>query len=149
MTSSLCFVASTAGSVSRLTHKVEVDTHRSFRSVRFAIGTILVERILGYVGWVYVQPNSRNVILSSLLRRRTEGSVRGYSASYARFVVTWACTLLHPVFFVIMGCRRNFASMLIAYAISAFSRSLLNGKVTPWNQSVQSNVSLTPPPANM
>ncbi|KAI0803077.1 major facilitator superfamily domain-containing protein [Irpex lacteus] len=107
MTSSLCFVASTAG---------------------FALGTTLVERILGVVGWVCVLPNSRISFLPALLRRCPEGSTRGYSPTQARFVVTWAGTLLHPVFFVIMGCRRNFASMLVAYAISAFARSLLTGK---------------------
>ncbi|KAI0085609.1 major facilitator superfamily domain-containing protein [Irpex rosettiformis] len=108
MTSSLCFVASTVG---------------------FALGTTLVERILGLAGWVYIRPNQRSPILPAFLRRAAKGGICGYSASQARFIVTWTGTLVHPVFFIIMGCRRNFASMLVAYVISAFSRSLLTANM--------------------
>lgn len=38
-------------------------------------------------------------------------------------------TLLHPMFFVIMGCRRSFGTMLFAYVLSAFARSMLSGKL--------------------
>ncbi|KAI0803076.1 major facilitator superfamily domain-containing protein [Irpex lacteus] len=105
MTSSLCFVTSTAG---------------------FALGTALVERILALCGWVCISQNSRIFFLPAFLRRRHgHGVVRGFSTSQARFIVTFAGTLLHPLFFIIMGCRKNFASMLVAYVISAFARSLL------------------------
>ena len=53
--------------------------------------------------------------------------VAGHSPSTARHIVIFAASLLHPVFFVIMGCRKNFPSMLVAYVVSAFARSLLNG----------------------
>ncbi|KAI0690670.1 major facilitator superfamily domain-containing protein [Cytidiella melzeri] len=107
MLSSLCFVASTVG---------------------FALGTTLVERILGLVGWICISPDSRRSIFHAMLQRRVAGNVYGHSPTQARFIATWAGTLVHPVFFVIMGCRKNFASMLVAYAISAFSRSVLTGK---------------------
>ncbi len=98
--------------------------------LRFALGTALVERILALCGWVCISQNSRIFFLPAFLRRRHgHGIIRGFSTSQARFIVTFAGTLLHPLFFIIMGCRKNFASMLVAYVISAFARSLLTGKL--------------------
>ena len=43
------------------------------------------------------------------------------------------CTgvLLHPLFFVIMGDRRNFATMLLAYVFASLARSVLSGTSPP------------------
>ncbi|KAI0343924.1 MFS general substrate transporter [Trametopsis cervina] len=117
MTSSLCFVTSTIG---------------------FAVGTILVEHILGFMGWIRISPPSAHTWIPIIFRRRSSNIAYMHSKSQARFVVIFAGTLLHPVFFVIMGCGRNFASMLVAYAISAFSRSVLTGKLHCQNHYVAS-----------
>lgn len=54
--------------------------------------------------------------------------VVGHSPSLARYIVVFSATLLHPVFFVVMGFRKNFPSMLAAYVVSAFARSLMSGR---------------------
>ncbi|KAJ3551217.1 hypothetical protein NM688_g4832 [Phlebia brevispora] len=109
MTSSLCFVASTVG---------------------FSLGTVLVERLLSTAGRIYLKSGKVTlpIFFHKLRHPRAPSTeqISGFSAPLARYIVVFIATLLHPIFFIIMGCRRNFASVLIAYVISAFARSLLS-----------------------
>ena len=128
MTSSLCFVASTAGyAVFSAFYYAFLITNLS----RFACGTILVETILRAAGRIYLLPGKAALPITFHLFRRSRSSdvvyIEGHSTLLARYVVVSSATLLHPVFFIVMGFRKNFPSVLVAYVISAFARSLLSG----------------------
>lgn len=127
MTSSLCFVASTIGYVIHLCN--------SFISVlkpsSYACGTLLVERLLSVAGRIHLRPGTVMLPMTLHLFRQPRSSdtayIVGHSTSLARYIVIFGATLLHPIFFIVMGFRKNFPSMLVAYVLSAFARALLSG----------------------
>ncbi|PFH46989.1 hypothetical protein AMATHDRAFT_77416 [Amanita thiersii Skay4041] len=95
----------------------------------FGIGTIVVERILNFLGqFNYKQP--RNTLLpASPLLAKLRGNILskediGSSVSQARFLVLIIGCVLHSTHFVLMGIRKGFGSMFLAYAIAAFARAL-------------------------
>lgn len=127
MTSSLCFVASTIGYVRHLLNSfIPV-----LKSSSYACGTLLVERLLGVAGRIYMRPGTTMLPMTLRLFRPQRSSdtayIVGHSTSLARYIVIFSATLLHPIFFIVMGFRKNFPSMLVAYVISAFARALLSG----------------------
>ena len=131
MTSSLCFVASTIGYVVAdifLVHSLL--THSDIGS--FSLGTIFVERLLHAAGRIFLRPGKATPPTLSA-RASNPDNIAYFSPSTARFIVVFCSTLLHPIFFVIMGLRQNFPSMLVAYLISSFARSLLSGKRAHFN----------------
>ncbi|OCH96576.1 MFS general substrate transporter [Obba rivulosa] len=113
MTSSLFFVASATG---------------------YGIGTLLVEHVMRFLGRYYITLNGAFATGSrrSLLQRSSSSGpgatkILAYSASQSRFVTLVLASLLHATFFAIMGSRRGFPSMFVAYVISAFARSFISG----------------------
>ncbi|KAI0762624.1 MFS general substrate transporter [Fomes fomentarius] len=111
MTSSLLFVASAAG---------------------YSCGTISVEFITRFLGQGRFFATKAPSVLSSpwsFGRKNQEGitTVVGFSSSRCRFLTLVLASIAHSTFFMIMGTKSGFPSMLVAYALSAFSRSFILG----------------------
>ncbi|KAH9947661.1 MFS general substrate transporter [Amylocystis lapponica] len=112
MSSSLFFVASATG---------------------YAVGTLLVEYITSFLGRYYLSaadPATADTTITSRFLKRASAvdqAVLVYSPSQSRFLTLVLASMLHAMFFVIMGSKRGFASMLVAYVISAFARSFVTG----------------------
>lgn len=110
MTCSLLFTGSTVGSV---------------------VGTILLERIVNFLGQFYPSLNHCTYLpavpfFDRLFTKDVSAALPcgvGYSPAKARFSSLVLGGLLHPLFFIIMGTARNYPSLLLAYAIAAFARS--------------------------
>lgn len=108
MTCSLLFTGGTVGSV---------------------VGTILLERIVNFLGQFYPSLDQytyfpavpffdRLFNVSAVLPCGV-----GYSPAKARFSSLVLGCLLHPLFFIVVGTARNYPTLLLAYAIAAFARS--------------------------
>lgn len=110
MTCSLLFTGSTVGSV---------------------VGTILLERIVNFLGQFYPSLNHCTYLppvpfFDRLFTKDVSAALPrgvGYSPAKARFSSLVLGGLLHPLFFIIIGTARNYPSLLLAYAIAAFARS--------------------------
>ncbi|TFK41367.1 major facilitator superfamily domain-containing protein [Crucibulum laeve] len=110
MTSSLLFAGSTCG---------------------FIVGTLLVESIMKMLGRVCLTHLQRSLV-PALFRgsgKTHEGT--SFSALQARHVGLLISSVLHGVFFVIMGTRGGFAVLFLAYVVAAFARSILTETSPP------------------
>ncbi|KAI0757238.1 MFS general substrate transporter [Daedaleopsis nitida] len=117
MTSSLLFVASALG---------------------YALGTLSVETITRFLGQGrFFASRAPSVLcfprIKLNLRARKprsqevdqDQSIVGFSTCRCRFFTLVLASIGHTTFFVIMGTKSGFPSMLVAYGISAFSRSFI------------------------
>ncbi|KAI0724319.1 MFS general substrate transporter [Cerioporus squamosus] len=113
MTSSLLFVASAAG---------------------YALGTLCIEFVTSFLGRAYFSATKIPTVLPLPASRRGglqqptdegDATVLGFSIHRCRFFTLALMSVCHSTFFMIMGSKSGFASMLVAYAISAFSRSFI------------------------
>ncbi|KAI0374405.1 MFS general substrate transporter [Pilatotrama ljubarskyi] len=101
----------------------------------YALGTISIEHVTRILGRVRFPTNRvPSVVAFPLCARKAgphspekETAVIGFSRSQSRFYTMVLASVLHAVFFVLMGSKRGFASMMIAYVISAFARSFISG----------------------
>ncbi|EMD41723.1 hypothetical protein CERSUDRAFT_120694 [Gelatoporia subvermispora B] len=128
MTSSLFFVASATG---------------------YGIGTLLVEHVTRFLGRYHITVNGAVPVEASSIRRgvltrssRSKPSTSrlpAYSASQSRFVTLVLASLLHAAFFAIMGSKRGFPSMFVAYVISAFARSFISAVLNVYVSSTPRN----------
>lgn len=114
----------------------------------YALGTIIVEHITRILGRTRFLNGSVCSAIGFPLRLREplekiQSSTIGFSRSRSRFHTLVLASVLHAVFFAIMGSERGFASMMIAYVISAFARSFVAGACAPPTRS-----SYSPPSAN-
>ncbi|KAG1784259.1 major facilitator superfamily domain-containing protein [Suillus placidus] len=115
MKCSLLFTGSTVGSV---------------------VGTILLERIVNFLGQFYPsldQPTYLPAVpfFDRLFTKNVSAALPcgvGYSPAKARFFSLVLGGLIHPLFFVVMGTARNYPALLLAYAIAAFARSFWTGE---------------------
>ncbi|CDO72449.1 hypothetical protein BN946_scf184977.g150 [Trametes cinnabarina] len=55
-----------------------------------------------------------------------EPFIVAYSKSRSRFYTMLCASVLHAIFFIIMGTKSGFPSMMVAYVISAFARSFIS-----------------------
>lgn len=78
---------------------------------RFFAGTFIVERVTNFFG-----------TLTYPLSQRTH-----FSPSRARWLVLILGSTLHAGFFVLMGTKTGYSTLLVAYALAAFARSFLTG----------------------
>ncbi|KAI0639172.1 major facilitator superfamily domain-containing protein [Trametes polyzona] len=93
----------------------------------YALGTITVEhvtRVLGRTRYLRAPLPSVFAFPMSKTRGNQETTVIGFSRSRSRFFTMLIASILHALFFVLMGSKRGFASMMIAYVISAFARNV-------------------------
>ncbi|KAG2160040.1 major facilitator superfamily domain-containing protein [Suillus bovinus] len=115
MTSSLLFTGSTVGSV---------------------VGTILLERIVNFLGRFYPFLDQHTYLpvvpfFDRLFTKNVPAALPcgvGYSPAKARFSSLVLGCLLHPLFFIVMGTARNYPALLMAYVIAAFARSFWTGE---------------------
>lgn len=105
------------------------DLHSS----RFMVGTCLVESIVNQLGCFDLTSNHSSWIprlsFSCLSIRKPGNNKIGYSPSQARHVALLVSSILHGMFFVMMGSRGGFWVVFGAYAVAAFARSILTGKL--------------------
>lgn len=95
------------------------------------VGTILLERIVNFLGQFYPSLDQHTYLpaVSFFDRLFTKNVLAalpygvGHSPSKARFSSLVLGGLLHPLFFIVMGTARNYPALLLAYAIAAFARS--------------------------
>ncbi|KAJ7275256.1 major facilitator superfamily domain-containing protein [Mycena haematopus] len=109
MISSLLFVATTCGFVS---------------------GTILVPRIMNFLGLFYLSEPKLAFLPISPWRiafSRPSRNTVGHSASQARYLMLILANFGSPVAFILMGSNIGFAAMFCAYICIAFARAFLTG----------------------
>ncbi|KAI0670133.1 major facilitator superfamily domain-containing protein [Trametes maxima] len=102
----------------------------------YALGTITIEHVTRTLGRTCFSTSRVPSAIGLPLHFRTKASdtaekgsssLAGYSKSRSRFYIMVLASLLHALFFVIMGCKLGFPSMMVAYVISAFARSFISG----------------------
>ncbi|KAJ3498028.1 hypothetical protein NLJ89_g10274 [Agrocybe chaxingu] len=93
----------------------------------FFAGTFLVETILKSLGRFRVKRNTRSIcaLFPVFSKRHADGDDYGHSVTQARFLVLVVASVIHAMYFVMMGSRSGFSVMFLAYVFSAFSRALL------------------------
>ncbi|PPQ90444.1 hypothetical protein CVT25_014962 [Psilocybe cyanescens] len=100
-------------------------------TVGFMVGTCLVESIVNQLGCFDLTSNHSSWIprlsFSCLSIRKPGNNKIGYSPSQARHVALLVSSILHGMFFVMMGSRGGFWVVFGAYAVAAFARSILTG----------------------
>jgi len=88
----------------------------------FFIGTFCVEWIISVLG------RSRARDIQGGRRNQDSSDATFHSASKARHLLLLIASVVHALYFVLMGSRTGFPVMFAAYAMSALARSLLSGK---------------------
>lgn len=100
------------------------------------IGTILLERIVNFLGQFYPSLDQHTYFpavpyFDRLFTKNVSAALPcgvGYSPAKARFSSLVLGGLLHPLFFIVMGTARNYPALFLAYAIAAFARSFWTGE---------------------
>jgi hypothetical protein len=100
------------------------------------VGTLLLERIVNFLGQFYPSLNQHTYFpavpfFDRLFTKNVLAALPygvGYSPSKARLSSLVLGCLLHPLFFIVMGTARNYPALLLAYAIAAFARSFWTGE---------------------
>ena len=103
---------------------------------RLAVGTVLLERIVKFLGQFYPSLDHQTYLpavpfFHRLFTKNASAALPlgvGYSPTKARFSSLILGGLLHPLFFIVMGTARNYPALLLAYAIAAFARSFWTGE---------------------
>lgn len=102
--------------------------------IRYFAGTLLVESILRWLGHFNFDIElSKSVDNSSLVASDKNTRNIGHSASRARHLTLLMGSVLHAIFFAMMGSKSGFPVMFVAYAVAAFARAVLNGKLFSLN----------------
>ncbi|TDL28841.1 MFS general substrate transporter [Rickenella mellea] len=117
-TSSILFIASSAG---------------------FTVGTLLLERVLHFMGRIHMPDvgNNHVSILSLRFQRRKSRLSHSlhiadsHSPSRARSIVLIIFSVCHATFFILMGTK-SYPALIAAYAVAAFSRAFLTGQVNAY-----------------
>ncbi|KAH9853161.1 MFS general substrate transporter [Lenzites betulinus] len=106
----------------------------------YALGTIVVEHVTRIIGRTRFSTQKLPNVVAFPLRFSTgtekESTIVGFSRSRSRFYTMVSASLLHAVFFILMGCKLGFLSMMIAYVISAFARSFISATLNVYVPSV-------------
>ncbi|OSD05985.1 MFS general substrate transporter [Trametes coccinea BRFM310] len=113
----------------------------------YALGTISVEYVTRFLGRTHLRTNQIPTavpfsILPTALNRRSRRStidepyIVAYSQSRSRFYTLLSASILHAVFFIIMGSKSGYPSMMVAYVISAFARSFISATLNVYVPSV-------------
>lgn len=99
-------------------------------TLRYFAGTFLVETILKRLGRFELdsEPSSNIEHSSSGVSGEKTGRF-GHSASRARHFALIITSVLHAFFFAMMGSKGGFPVMFVAYAVAAFARAVLTGKL--------------------
>lgn len=92
---------------------------------RFGFGTAVVESVVRYLGQFNMSNKHWSWIPKTSFSRKS--SSVGYSQSQARFHAVVISSIMHAMFFVMMGSRRGYWTCFSAYAVAAFSRGILTG----------------------
>ncbi|KAI0662595.1 MFS general substrate transporter [Cubamyces menziesii] len=105
----------------------------------YLLGTIVVEHVTRLLGRTRLETHrppstspfpawcSRTSRPESRHDTNEKTRIIGFSRSRSRFYTLLYATSLHAVFFVIMGSKSGYPSMMIAYVISSFARSFITG----------------------
>ncbi|KAF8203264.1 hypothetical protein BJ912DRAFT_920416 [Pholiota molesta] len=107
------------------------STLGSVSSIFFMIGTMLLESIVNQLGRFDPSKNTWSWVPQMTLFRHIFARDRSkkdsaFSPSQARFLSLLVSSTLHAMFFVVMGIARGgFWVIFFAYALAAFSRSIL------------------------
>jgi hypothetical protein len=113
------------------------------RSSRFFACTFIVERVVKFLGTFYLNSTQPSFLPACPLvsrfsvRSRRHGGTpsdiggTGYSPSQARLATLLLGSLIHSTYFIILGSKSGFPSVLVAYVIAAFARSLLTCEHLP------------------
>ena len=109
----------------------------------YLLGTIVVEHVTRLLGRTRLETHrppstspfpawfSRTSRPESRHDTNEKTRIIGFSRSRSRFYTLLCATSLHAVFFVIMGSKSGYPSMMIAYVISSFARSFITGECYP------------------
>ena len=136
MLSSLLYVANTIGWVAECLWPVQAK-QLSYFAKRFLAGTLLVESIINQLGlfsptsghWSWFPKISFfSQFFSAKQPQPQPQKVIGHSLSQARLLAVLLSSVLHGMFFIMMGSKGGFWLTFSAYILSSFARSILTGK---------------------
>lgn len=91
----------------------------------FFIGTFLIEIILRWLGRFSLERSKKSIIPQSWITFDKRPSF-GYSPTQARHSALLIASVVHALYFVMMGSQGGFPVMFVAYALAAFARALLS-----------------------
>lgn len=126
MTSSLVYAGATIG----YEHLILREYYSQLPS-SFIIGTVLVESIIAQLGRFDPQ-NPTPTWIPRLISRNKGSSVSvktGFSRSQAHLLSILVSSVLHGMFFLMMGFKGGFPVLFCAYALAAFARSILTASL--------------------
>lgn len=133
MTSSLLWAGTACGWVKAVSWSPPVSAHTL---LRFFIGTFLIEIILRWLGRFSLERSKKSIIPQSWITFDKRPSF-GYSPTQARHSALLIASVVHAFYFVMMGSQGGFPVMFVAYALAAFARALLSGKMVALLSSYQ------------
>jgi hypothetical protein len=97
--------------------------------VRFFLGTFLVESIITVLARFQLRRLRVKIFFKTNNRNEDGLDTHCYSSSsQGRHLVLLIASIAYAMYFVMMGSRRGFPVMFLAYVISAFARALLAGQ---------------------
>ncbi|KAI0824111.1 MFS general substrate transporter [Trametes gibbosa] len=96
----------------------------------YALVTVVIEHVTRIFGRTRFSTDGLPAVIAFHIRpnRLSEQdlSIVGFSQSRSRFYTMLSASLFHAVFFILMGSKLGFPSMMIAYVTSAFARSFVS-----------------------
>ncbi|KAL0950862.1 hypothetical protein HGRIS_007621 [Hohenbuehelia grisea] len=101
-------------------------------TVGFFAGTLLVEHIVKLLSRFEPSRADRSLVPALFATRpaKIPGTrSTGCSLSQGRYLTLTYFSVLHAMFFVMMGTRGGYAILLLSYAVAAFARAMVTGEV--------------------
>lgn len=102
-------------------------------SPSFTTGTLLVSRIINFLGRFYLSDTKLALFPTSPFRialSRPAPDTIGHSTCQARYLVVILASFGSPTTFVLMGSQIGLPIMFLAYVVISFCRAVLTGSWT-------------------
>ncbi|KAJ7932617.1 major facilitator superfamily domain-containing protein [Mycena leptocephala] len=96
----------------------------------FTMGTLLVPRIMNFLGLFYLGDPKLALLPISPFRIAFSSpppNAVGYSASQARYLALILASFGPPINYIMMGSKQGFPTMFMAYVVVAFARAVSTG----------------------
>ena len=123
--SSLLFAGNTIG------YKFYHSTLQRLTYFSFALGTLAVQFVIKYLGQFDVSEANWSWIPKTNYKTFSNRKCQvGHSPSQAQLLIVLLSSIMHAIFFIMMGSRSGFWTCFSAYALAASSRAILTGRAS-------------------
>jgi hypothetical protein len=121
--SSLLFAGNTIG------YKFYHSNLQRLTYSRFAFGTLGVQFVIKYLGQFDVSEANWSWIPKTNYKIFSNRNCQvGHSPSQAKLLIVMVSSIMHAIFFIMMGSRSGFWTCFSAYVLAASSRAILTGR---------------------